>query len=188
MLNLNFDPFPEIKTARLRLRKVTTADAAEIFFLRSDPGVQRYVDRPRPSAIDEALKYINDMTALIGKNEVILWAITLPPSDKLIGYVCFFNIDRSNFRCETGYLLHTDYYRKGIMKETLGAALEYAFKAIGFHSIVADVNPENISSISLLRSLGFVQEAYFRENFFFNGKFLDTAIFTKFNPLSSGGN
>lgn len=180
MVKLQFTPFPEITTARLRLRQVTIEDAPEIFFLRSDPDVQRYVDRPRPDSIQGAVKYINTMTDLVNKNEVIIWGITLVPDNKLVGYVTLFRIDAENFRCEVGYLLHTAHHRKGIMKEALGAAVDFGLNNIGLHTITADVNPENIASISLLRSLGFVQEAYFRENFFYNGKFLDTAIFTKF--------
>ena len=36
MLQLNFSPFPEIKTNRILLRKMTDADAPELLFLRSD--------------------------------------------------------------------------------------------------------------------------------------------------------
>ncbi|MBL7697153.1 MAG: GNAT family N-acetyltransferase [Chitinophagaceae bacterium] len=181
MVRLQFDPFPEIRTARLRLRKVTTADAHEMFFLRSDAEVQRFVDRPRAVSVEDAVRYIDDMNHLIAKNEVILWGISLVPDDKMIGYICLFHVDRANARCEVGYVLHTAYHRKGIMKEALAAVVDYGFKTIRFHTITADINPQNIASIALLRSLGFVQEAYFKENCFFNGKFLDTAIFTKIN-------
>jgi hypothetical protein len=66
MLNLNFNPFPEIKTARLRLRKVTTGDAAEMFFLRSDPGVQRFVDRPRSLGFIQDAYFKENFTFNVG--------------------------------------------------------------------------------------------------------------------------
>ena len=47
---------------------------------------------------------------------------------------------------------------------------------------MAYVNPANDASKLLLISLGFKQEAYFRENYYFNGKFLDTAIFCIISP------
>lgn len=47
-----------------------------------------------------------------------------------------------------------------------------------FHRIEANMNPNNILSIKLLEKLGFKKEAYFRENFFYNGKFLDSVIYS----------
>ncbi|MFM7401569.1 MAG: GNAT family N-acetyltransferase, partial [Bacteroidota bacterium] len=46
------------------------------------------------------------------------------------------------------------------------------------HSVEANVNPGNKRSILLLERCGFVREAYFRENYYFEGKFLDTAVYS----------
>ncbi len=54
MLNLNFKPFPEITTERLLLRKMTKQDAEEMFFLRSDENVMKYIDRPRAASMQDA--------------------------------------------------------------------------------------------------------------------------------------
>jgi ribosomal-protein-alanine N-acetyltransferase len=56
--------------------------------------------------------------------------------------------------------------------------LKYGFEVLKLHSIEANVNPENIASIKLLEKNNFVREAYFRENYFYNGKFLDSAIYS----------
>jgi len=182
MMDLNFSPFPELKTERLQLRKMTRDDADEIFFLRSDPGVMRYIDRIPAKNVEDAIIYIDGINALIDKNEMIMWAITLQPDNKLIGTVCLFKIERENFRCEVGYMLHPDFHRKGIMTETLKTVLSFGFNVLKVHSIMADVNPANDASQLLLLSLGFEKEAYFRENYYFNGKFLDTAIFCIISP------
>jgi len=47
-----------------------------------------------------------------------------------------------------------------------------------FHSIEAFVNPENDASILLLEKNGFVKEAHFKENFYFEGAFLDTGVYS----------
>ena len=59
MLELNFVPFPEIKTERLLLRKMTDADAPEIQFLRSDDRVMKYIDREKTKTVEEALQFIS---------------------------------------------------------------------------------------------------------------------------------
>ena len=76
MVDLNFSPFPELKTERLHLRKMTRNDADEIFFLRSDPGVMRYIDRIPDKDVEDAIIYIDGINAHIDKNESIMWAIT----------------------------------------------------------------------------------------------------------------
>jgi ribosomal-protein-alanine N-acetyltransferase len=52
---------------------------------------------------------------------------------------------------------------------------------MNLHSIEANINPENIASRKLLEKTGFVREAYFKENYFFNGKFIDSEIYSLLN-------
>ena len=54
MLTLNFSPFPILKTERLVLRGVNMQDENEIFFLRADESVNKYVDRPKPLSLTDA--------------------------------------------------------------------------------------------------------------------------------------
>jgi ribosomal-protein-alanine N-acetyltransferase len=54
MLVLNFTPFPELKTGRLLLRKLAGTDANEMFFLRSNENVLRYIGREPTKTIAEA--------------------------------------------------------------------------------------------------------------------------------------
>ncbi len=49
---------------------------------------------------------------------------------------------------------------------------------MNLHSIEANVNPGNTASIKLLEKNNFTREAYFKENYFYDGKFLDTAIYS----------
>ena len=59
MLALNFTPFPELKTERLLLRKFERTDANEIFFLRSNENVLRYIGREPTKTIAKAEEFIN---------------------------------------------------------------------------------------------------------------------------------
>ena len=58
MLKLNFNPFPLITTERLVLRQVSSFDVNEIFFLRSDEEVLRYIQRKPAKNIEEAIQFI----------------------------------------------------------------------------------------------------------------------------------
>jgi ribosomal-protein-alanine N-acetyltransferase len=181
MLNLNFDPFPLITTDRLFLRQIEKSDVNEIFFLRSDEKVMKYIDRSPAKTIDDAYEFIQKITEHEKNNDAVTWAITLKSNSKLIGTICYWNIQKEHYRAEVGYVLHPDYWGKGIMQEALLKVINYGFKVINLHSIEANVNPGNAASIKLLEKNKFVREAYFKENYFYNGKFLDTVIYSLLN-------
>jgi len=182
MLTLNFTPFPTLTTKRLLLRQIIAEDAPELFFMRTDDRVMKYIERPRPKNIDETITFINMIADLREKNEIITWGITLKDEPKLIGTVVYLNIKKEHHRAEFGYALHPDYWRKGIMHEVAEAVLAYGFNVMKLHSIEANINPENTGSQKLLEKCGFVREAYFKENFFWEGKFLDSAIYSLLSP------
>ncbi len=117
MLNINFHPFPILTTERLVLRQMTNGDANEIYFLRSDEGMLKYVGRPKAQSIDEAIKWIEMVNDALIKNEGICWAITLENEPKLIGNISFWKIDKQHYRAEVGYVLHPGHQKKGIMDE-----------------------------------------------------------------------
>jgi ribosomal-protein-alanine N-acetyltransferase len=56
--------------------------------------------------------------------------------------------------------------------------VRFGFKEMNLHSIEANVNPLNERSQKVLERVGFKREAYFRENYLFDGKFLDSVIFS----------
>ena len=160
-------------------RLLPDADAPEILFLRSDDAVMKYIDREKPKSMDEALAFIKLVNANIDKNEAIMWAIALQDNpDKLIGNICFWRIINAHYRSEIGYMLHPHFWNKGIMKEALLAVTDYGFNKMKLHSIEAHINPGNAASGAVLEKIGFIREAYFKEDYFFRGEFIDSAIYS----------
>jgi ribosomal-protein-alanine N-acetyltransferase len=179
MLQLNFTPFPELKTERLLLRKLEKNDANEIFFLRSNEDVLRYLGKEPAKTIAEAEEFINKINKGVDENESILWGIALlkdPPV--IIGTICLWNFKKENYRGEIGYILHPSHWRKGIMKEAINCVIDYGFNVLGIHSIEALLSPGNIASSAVLESSGFVKEAHLKESFYFKGEFGDTLIYS----------
>lgn len=179
MLQLNFTPFPEIKTKRLLLRRMTDADAAELLFLRSNEKVMQFIGREKTKSIEEATAFVHRINAAVDANESIMWAITLQEAPgTMIGTICFWNILKDHYRAEVGYVLHPGFWSKGIMKEALQATVDFGFNEMKLHSIAGHINPENVVSGIVLEKCGFVREAYFKEDFYFNGKFSDSAVYS----------
>ena len=184
MLNINFNPFPVLSTELLALRQISTIDESEIFTLRSNERVMTFIDRPRAESTDDAKQFIQKINDALANNDGITWAITLKNDLKLIGTIGYWRILKEHYRAEIGYLLHPDYQRKGIMQEALTAVLDYGFKTMKLHSVEANVNPGNVASQKLLERNKFIREAYFKENFYYNGKFLDSVVYSLLTPFS----
>ncbi len=175
---INFTPFPTLATERLVLRQMTHADAADVFKLRADPSVSKYIAREPYTKQEEVTGFIDKITKGINDNECGYWAVALKTDNKLIGTCCIWHISQEHQRAEIGYELHPDFQGKGIMSEALPMLLNFGFKTLNLHSIEAVVYPKNMQSIRLLEKFGFVREAYFKENFRFHDKFQDTAIYS----------
>jgi ribosomal-protein-alanine N-acetyltransferase len=184
MLLLNFDPFPSLSTERLNLRRMSDKDEEEVFFLRSDRETLQFLDRDPAKSIDEASRWIRMINEGISDNQHIAWAITLKNAPGLIGTITLWNIKKEHYRAEIGYALHPLFQGQGLMQEALTAVLDYGFNTLKLHSVEGNVNPNNMRSIQLLEKNGFVREAYHRENYYYNGHFLDSAIYSLIDPFS----
>jgi ribosomal-protein-alanine N-acetyltransferase len=151
----NFTPFPVLKTGRLTLRQLVISDANEIFALRSDGNVNKYLDRKPSKSIDDAKTFIQAIDENIQRNNSIYWAITLNGSDKLIGTICLFDFSDDNLKAEIGYELLPDFQGKGIMQEAASKVIDFGFQHIGLNSIEAYTHSENQSSTRLLEKFNF---------------------------------
>lgn len=175
---IKFNPFPTLATERLILRQLTINDADEVYNLRSNPAVSEFIARDPYTSKEESIGFINKINKNIENNEAGYWVIALKTDNRLIGTCCIWQISEENSRAEIGYELMPSFQGKGIMFEAIGALLKYAFGTMQLHSLEAVVYPKNIRSIQLLEKFGFVREAYFKENVYFNNKFIDTAIYS----------
>lgn len=179
MLEVNFNPFPDLKTERLILRKMNDNDTEQIFKIRADKEVMKHIGKYPMTSIDEAKEFVKLITNLLESNSGITWAVTLREyPDTLIGTVGLWRFMKEHYRAEIGYMLHPAYWRKGLTKEAILQVIGFGFNDLKLHSIEGHINPRNNASAKTLESTGFVREAYFKEDFFFDGKFEDTAIYS----------
>jgi len=179
MLDVNFNPFPEIITDRLRLRQFYATDVNELYTLRSDKSIMRFIPRPLAQSPDDAEQLIQRFNDSILANEAITWAITWKNDNSVIGTVGYVKIDKPNYRAEIGYLLDTRHHGKGIMMEAVCSVVRYGFESMKLHSIEAVVHPENKASSKLLVNNQFMREGSFKDFQFFDGQFLDADIYTR---------
>lgn len=173
-----FNEFPVIETERCILRMITDEDIQEVFDIYSSLVVMKYFGRLPMNEREEAQERIKVTAEAFEKKEGIRWAINYHGDRKMIGSAGIWRIDRKHFRGEIGYDLLPEHYNKGVMTEVLIPIISFGFNEMNLHTIEANTHPENAASRKLLEKLGFEQEGYLKESYFFNGQFEDTVIYS----------
>ncbi|MBB2147224.1 GNAT family N-acetyltransferase [Pedobacter sp. LMG 31464] len=156
MINRNFTPFPILTTERLTLRELSTDDQQDIFALRSDAEINKYLGRAPSKTIEDAINFINSVNDNIKNNNSIYWAISLTSTKTFVGTICLFDFSNEQNSCEIGYELITKFQGQGIMKEAIEAVIDYAFQTLQFQKIVAFTHNENQGSTKLLTKFNFL--------------------------------
>lgn len=179
MLEVSFKPFPLMVTQRLLLRNMQPGDTNLLLEMRSNKKTLAYLDKKPLQSAAEAELLINKMLSDLEVGDGITWALALKEfPGQLIGTIGLWRLIKEHYRAEIGYMLLPQYFRQGYMKEAIVPVLDYGFKKMNLHSVEAHIHPGNQGSKALLLSQGFKQEAYFKENFYFDGKFKDTAVYS----------
>lgn len=155
---INLTSFKELTTERLLLRFLKATDKKEIFILRSDPVINKYIDRPAPTKIEEALLFIKNRNENIKENKALYWAITLKGNPKVIGTICLWNFSEDKKTAELGYELFPAYQGKGIMSEAIKKVIESAFEIMGVETLEAFTHKDNQKSRLLLSKNNFLHD------------------------------
>lgn len=184
---MTFIPFPNLTTERLFLRQIHPKDAQDIFVLRSDDRIMKYLDRPPARTLEDARHWIAICEDQLQATTGITWGVTRPPANTVIGTIGYWRIIPEHFRAEIGYLLHPEYQGYGLMQEAFTCVRAYGVDTLRLHSIEANVNPQNAASIRFLERNHFRREAYFHENYYYHGKFLDTVVYSLIHQYDSHG-
>lgn len=139
------------------LRQLQDDDVHELFALRTDERVNRFLDRPLPESLNDVREFIAKVNQITHDNEGLYWVITRKNEDKLLGAIGFRNFGPEQYQAEIGYELHPDHQGQGFMYEAITHVLAYGFGRLGLRTIIADTDPGNLRSIQILERHGFVK-------------------------------
>jgi len=150
-----------IKTKRLVIRNFAEDDYNDLYEYLSDKDIYRF-EPGEPITIETAKKLCNERS----KTNKFL-AVQL--KNKVIGHIYFNQMEPQKLLTwEAGFIFNKKYQGKGYATESLMAVIEYGFKNMNIHKIIAHCNPKNVSSWKLLERVKMKREGKLRENIFFN--------------------
>lgn len=169
-----------LETPRLIIRQFRDSDLEAFVAYRNDPEVYRYQGWKTPYLREYAADFIARTKAVTPgtPGEWLQLAIErrpLAPGERaegegMIGDIAF-HITRSNPRqAYLGYTLARSAWGQGYASEAAHKLLDYLFRVLDLHRVIADCDIDNAASIRLLERLGFRREAHNLESFWLEGE------------------
>ena len=161
-----------LETERLIIREHNESDLNQLYRLKSDCLVTKYVDY-RHSSLDDTKKYLGVLTDnrhCIPRKQYRM-AISLKENLVYIGMVDL-SIETdfiTNGRAELSYYLLPDYWGNGFAIESAKALIKYGFDTLRLHKIMAGCLKTNTSSERVMIACGMAKEAEFREHAKYRG-------------------
>lgn len=175
----------EGKDIYLRFFEVKDAEGMKLLYLQNRDFFQQYSPK-RSEEYYSFNRHLNSIKYAIECRKVdreYSFGIFLRETGQLIGDIDLTGVLRGAVQsCYIGYSLDQEQNGKGFMTEAVKLVIEYAFKHLHLHRIVAGVMPRNIGSIRVLEKAGFEKEGIARKNVKINGKWEDHVTFSILNP------
>lgn len=174
------DKVPVLETARLILREIRPDDLEAIYAYASLPEVARYVSWEQHQSLDDSRVFLNAvLEGWYAQGKFLHWAIEDKESKRMIGSIGLHERAPHNACYEIGYVLHSDFWNKGLVSEAVGAVFKYAFEVLEMNRIHALHGTDNLASEKVMLKNGMVYEgllkAYFYRPAF--GEYMDVKLY-----------
>ena len=170
-------PLP-LQPPRMELRDFRAEDFAAVHAYASDPLVTRWTSWG-PNSEAETRAFLD---AVVGEPaEQPRTSYSLAIIDRATGTLfggCGLYLRRGLYReYEMGYVLHRDWWGRGLASEAARALLAFGFGELRAHRIYAQVDPENEASGRVVARLGFRLEGHIRKDMLKHGVWRDSLVF-----------
>lgn len=145
-----------IETERLILREWTPEDASAMFEYAKSPLVGPAAGWKPHRTIEDTTEYLR---FAIEQDET--WAVTLKPDGQPIGSVGLHATGVDTVR-ELGYVLHPEFWGKGIITEASRAVIDFGFGELGLDAIRITHKAANRRSKRVIQKCGFRYDGILR--------------------------
>lgn len=168
---------PELTTARLRLRRFSPDDAADVFEYASDRDVTRHVFWSPHASIQATMEFLNRHVQLAQGGEISEWAVEHAADKKMIGTCGFTWWRPEHGKAEIAYAISRKYWNQGLMTEAVNACIAWGFEALKLNRIEARCMPDNIGSERVLQKCGMRYEGTLRQTMLVKGRYIDLKMY-----------
>lgn len=147
-----------IETERLFLRKFTLDDADFMLEMLNTPTWLRFIGDRGVRTVEEAMEYLrNGNIRSYREYGFGFYVVVIKETQESIG-ICGIVKREGLEDIDIGFAFFPQFMSKGYGYEAASATLNYALNDLKIKRIVAIIDPENVSSIGLIKKIGLVFE------------------------------
>jgi ribosomal-protein-alanine N-acetyltransferase len=167
----------ELITPRLVLREFTETDFQALREMDTRPEVHKY-ERELPSAAETRQSLDESISNQSGvPRTTFKLVITIPPLDTVRGIVKLTRQWEAIREWEVGWVVHPDEWGKGFATEAAWHMLNWGFRELNVHRVVAFCHVSNTASVRVMEKLGMHRDGRLRETRWLNGAWWDEYIY-----------
>ncbi|MFD2787148.1 GNAT family N-acetyltransferase [Hymenobacter rubripertinctus] len=153
------------ETERLLLRELTSADAAGMFELDSDPEVHRFLGNRPVRTLAQSAAVIEFVRQQYQTNGIGRWAVELRATGEFLGWAGLKLVQEPlnghvGFH-DVGYRFIRRFWGRGFATEAARASVAYGFKVLHLPALYATADLRNLASRAVLGKVGFRQVSEF---------------------------
>lgn len=140
-----------LETERLILRLFDEKDVEEVYAMRRDPAIMRFIREPQNRA--ESANWVKLVSSRWLDEKIGFCAVIEKASGGFIGWCGIWKLKETG-EFEIGYAIAEKFWGKGYAAEAARKILGYAFEKLKPEKIVAVAQPENQASRRVMEKIG----------------------------------
>ncbi len=173
-----FKNLPILETGRLRLRKLSMRDAADVFDYASVPEVAEHVTWEYHRNISDSMHYLRFITQQYQDGLPSPWGIIHKELGKLIGTIGYHVWSLPNGFGEVGYALSKDFWNKGYTTEAFEEVIKFGFERLRLNRVEATCKIANTASEKVMKKCGLSYEGILRKRLFAKSEYHDLKLYS----------
>jgi len=157
-----------LKTKRLILRPLRKSDINDLVENANNLNVSQYLGTVKfPYARKDADEFINLCSKKLKSKSCddYSFGIKIRSIKKIVGVLSLSSVDRYNGTASLGYWLGENYWRQGIMSESVKTIIDFGFDTLKLRRINVSTFTPNKGSNALIKKIGFKKEGVRRKYF-----------------------
>ena len=172
-----FMRLPRLETPRLVIRRMTMADAGDIYDYGRDPEVSRHVLWDAHRSLADSRVYLRFILRQYRDGMPSSYGIVLKATGRVVGTIGFMWYSEENHSLEVGYSLARSLWNQGLMTEALEAVLRLSFETLRAHRVEAQHETSNPASGRVMLKCGMRHEGTLRGRIYNKGRFVDVDLY-----------
>lgn len=160
---------------RVLLRDFEPGDLDATLAIVGDPAVTRWLSFDTRGRAEQAGRLAQDIVRAQTTPRPDYYLGVIAESGQLVGFARLGLGPHSG--AELGYAIRADHWGRGYATEAAAVLVDWGFRELGLHRIIALTAPDNEASHAVLARLGFRVEGHQREHVFTNGAWRDSVLY-----------